>query len=238
MVTQETQIDSGDLQLRLRGKIGHFLILLIIIHFSYPLSEISATSSAIYVIFYSLSIGYGAYLTSQSSRQMQITGVMTLLTILTGVTWAFTSNDTLVNGALYVFYVVIIANLGFIIKTFFQFIFLAKMVTRDVLFGGISLYLLIGNIFTPTYLFLNVLVKEFTGEFAFGVHTYDVAITWQRMYYLSFTVLTTLGFGDITPVNAFVEPFVLAEAGLGVLYVAILMARLVSLYESQRSGIV
>lgn len=227
-----------NVNLNLRGHVGHFLILLVIIHFTYPLSELSWQASAIYVVFYSLCVGYGAYLTSQTPTQVRVTGVMTLLTILTGVTWAFTSNDALVNGALYIFYVVIIANLAFIIKTFFQFIFLAKMVTRDVLFGGVSLYLLIGNIFTPTYLLLGVLIKEFTGETAFGVHTYDVAITWQRMYYLSFTVLTTLGFGDITPVSAYAEPFVLAEAGLGVLYVAILMARLVSLYESQRSGIV
>jgi len=56
------------------------------------------------------------------------------------------------------------------------------------------------------------------------------------MYYLSFTTLTTLGFGDITPINAFVEPFVLAEAAIGVLYVAVLMARLVSLYEGERRG--
>ena len=73
-----------------------------------------------------------------------------------------------------------------------------------------------------------------TGEVAFGIHTYEVPITWQRMYYLSFTTLTTLGYGDITPVNAYVEPFVLAEAIIGVLYVAILMARLVSLYEGPR----
>lgn len=225
-------------KLKLRGRVGHFLILLIVIHFTYPFSEINVGTSAVYVVCYTLFIGYGSYITSQTSLQVRITGAMTVLTIFTGVIWAFTSNDALINGALYIFYVVIIANLAFIIQTFFRFIFLAKMVTRDVLFGGISLYLLIGNIFTPTYLLLNVLVKEFTGEFAFGVHTYDVAITWQRMYYLSFTVLTTLGFGDITPVSAFAEPFVLAEAGIGVLYVAILMARLVSLYESQRSGIV
>ena len=37
--------------------------------------------------------------------------------------------------------------------------------------------------------------------------------------------------GDITPVNPYVEPFVLAEAIIGVLYVAVLMARLVSLYD-------
>ncbi len=223
-------------KLRLKGKIGHFLILLLVIHFAYPFSEGGVWASAIWITFYSLSVGYGAYLTSQSVLQVRMTGALTLLTILTGAVWAFTSNDVLVNGALYVFYIVIIANLAFIIQNFFRFVFLAKMVTRDVLFGGVSIYMLIGNIFTPTYLLLNVLIKEFTGEFAFGVHTYDVAITWQRMYYLSFTVLTTLGFGDITPVTAFAEPFVLAEAGIGVLYVAILMARLVSLYESHQSS--
>lgn len=224
-------------KLRLKGKIGHFLILLLIIHFAYPYSEGGRWASAIWITFYSLSVGYGAYLTSQSALQVRMTGALTLLTILTGIVWAFNSNDGLVNSALYVFYVVIIANLAFIIQNFFRFVFLAKMVTRDVLFGGVSIYMLIGNIFTPIYLLLNAIYFDLKEQNAFGVHTYEVEIiTWQRMYYLSFTVLTTLGFGDITPVIPYAEPFVLAEAGIGVLYVAILMARLVSLYETHQSS--
>ena len=216
---------------RLRGRVGYFLVLLVIIHFTYPFSELSIIASATYVLFYCLAIGFGAYITSLSPTRWRLTSIMTVLSIISGMVWAFTSNDVFVNASLYIFYTLLIVNLGLIIVTFWEFIFSAEKINRDVLMAGVSLYLLIGNLFTPIYLFLNVLVTNVTGSAAFGIHTYTVPITWQRMYYLSFTTLTTLGFGDITPINAFVEPFVLAEAAIGVLYVAILMARLVSLYE-------
>ena len=86
------------------------------------------------------------------------------------------------------------------------------------------------------YFFLHSLVSKLTGTDAFIVNTQDVAITWRRMYYFSFTTLTTLGYGDITPISPVVEPVVTAEAVIGVLYVAVLMARLVSLYDQHRKG--
>lgn len=226
---------------QLRGRIRYFLLLLIVIHFTYPLSEINETASALYVTFYSLAVGFGAYITSRSLLREVITGLMTLLTILTGLAWALTSNDQAINIALYLFYIVIIMNISLIIFTLWEFVFTAEKINRDILFGGVSLYLLIGNFFTPLYLLLNAVIRNlsasqlngFEGMDAFGIHTYDPVngITWQRMYYLSFTTLTTLGFGDVTPVNSFVEPFVLAEAVIGVLFLAIFMARLVALYE-------
>ncbi|HSH01073.1 MAG TPA: potassium channel family protein [Anaerolineae bacterium] len=216
---------------RWHGRVGYFLGALALIHFSYPLSELSTEASAIYVVFYSMAIGMGAYLTTKDVGRRRVTAVMTVLTSVTGAIWAFTSNDAIVTTSLYIFYVIIIINLGVVMKTMWEFIFAARTITQDVLYAGVSFYLLIGNFFTPLYLFLNAIIVGATGEPAFGVHTYEVAITWQRMYYLSFTTLTTLGYGDITPINSFVEPFVLAEATIGVLYVAVLMARLVSLYE-------
>ncbi|MEM7133262.1 MAG: ion channel [Chloroflexota bacterium] len=220
--------------IKLRGRVTYFLSALILIHFTYPFSELSTIASAIYVVCYSLAVGVGAYITSLSPTRWLVTSIMTVLTMITGVAWAFLSNDTAINATLYIFYVTIIINLLLIAVTLWEFIFSAETITRDVLFAGVAFYLLIGNIFTPIYLFLNALITNFSGSPAFGIHTYEIPITWQRMYYLSFTTLTTLGFGDITPLNAYVEPFVLAEAVIGVLYVAMLMARLVSLYEGNR----
>ena len=48
--------------------------------------------------------------------------------------------------------------------------------------------------------------------------------------------LTTVGFGDITPVNPFVRSLVMCEALTGQLYPAILIARLVTLeIETRRA---
>jgi len=50
-----------------------------------------------------------------------------------------------------------------------------------------------------------------------------------NMIYFSFTTLTTLGYGDITPLSPYARSFANLEALIGQLYPAILLARLVSL---------
>ena len=49
--------------------------------------------------------------------------------------------------------------------------------------------------------------------------------------YFSIVTLTTLGYGDVTPDLPFVKIWAVMEAVVGVLYIAILVARLVSLYR-------
>jgi hypothetical protein len=54
--------------------------------------------------------------------------------------------------------------------------------------------------------------------------------------YFSFITLTTLGYGDITPLHSSARMFVIMEALLGQLYPATLLARLVSLEMTGRQG--
>jgi hypothetical protein len=58
----------------------------------------------------------------------------------------------------------------------------------------------------------------------------------QRFVYFSFVTLTTVGYGDITPVAPMACSLAMLEALLGQLFPAILLARLVSmeLYYRQR----
>jgi hypothetical protein len=51
--------------------------------------------------------------------------------------------------------------------------------------------------------------------------------------YFSFVTLSTVGYGDITPVASVARMLAAAEAMTGTLFVAILISRLVSLYSSQ-----
>ena len=54
--------------------------------------------------------------------------------------------------------------------------------------------------------------------------------------YFSFVTLTTLGYGDITPVSRVAQMLTGVEAMMGQLFVAILIARLVGLHVGQRAG--
>lgn len=50
------------------------------------------------------------------------------------------------------------------------------------------------------------------------------------MLYFSFTTLTTVGYGDLTPATRRAEWLVILEQVSGVFYVAVLIARLAGLY--------
>jgi hypothetical protein len=56
-------------------------------------------------------------------------------------------------------------------------------------------------------------------------------LTLNHFIYFSLTTITTLGYGDITPVSVPVGIWSTLEAVTGVFYMAILVARLVSVYR-------
>ena len=55
------------------------------------------------------------------------------------------------------------------------------------------------------------------------------------MTYLSYVTLTTLGYGDILPLDGAAHTLASLEAIVGILFPAILVARLVSLYRLRAS---
>ena len=56
------------------------------------------------------------------------------------------------------------------------------------------------------------------------------------LLYFSFTTLTTVGFGDITPVSAFARMFSVTEAIAGQVILVVLVARLVGMHVAQSTG--
>ena len=56
-------------------------------------------------------------------------------------------------------------------------------------------------------------------------------VSHSSIFDFSFTTLTTLGYGDITPNNAFAMILTNAEALVGQIYPAVVIAKLVSLYK-------
>ena len=101
--------------------------------------------------------------------------------------------------------------------------------------GAIALYLLIAVLFA----FLYALAEELApGAFTMPADwSRGASSSGEAFYYFSIVTLTTVGFGDITPVSPFVRSLVMIEALIGQLYPAILIARLVTLeLETRRSG--
>ena len=94
--------------------------------------------------------------------------------------------------------------------------------------GSVVVYLLIGLIFS----FVFRLIYVFEGASSFNNIVSNGS---PGFLYYSFITLTTVGYGDITPVQPLARSLANFEALIGQLYPAILIARLVSMeFESSK----
>lgn len=119
-------------------------------------------------------------------------------------------------------------NSIFIVMALFSLnkrIFLVKKVDNNTIKGGVSVFLLIGILWTFIYQIVFILDPN---AFSYSKEIKE----YGYLLYFSFTTLTTLGYGDVTPVNQFAMSLANLEAIVGMMYPSIFIARLVSLYTA------
>jgi hypothetical protein len=96
--------------------------------------------------------------------------------------------------------------------------------------GAIAVYLVLGLIWAQVY---ELVALWRPGAFTGAVEA-SSSLPWT---YYSFVTLTTMGYGDIMPVHPLARAIAVLEALTGQLYLAIMLARLVSLeLQSRRHG--
>lgn len=105
----------------------------------------------------------------------------------------------------------------------------AQRVTADVIWGALSVYLLIGVM--GAFAFAAITVWQPDALVGASLST-ETALSGDLVYF-SFVTQTTLGFGDIRPVSAIARSVAMFLAVSGVLYLAVLVASLVGIYVSQ-----
>ncbi len=118
-------------------------------------------------------------------------------------------------------------------------IFARDQIGFDQIVGGINVYLLIALAFARLHL-------------AAALHRADAYLMGElplpewcllagegledTLLYFSFTTITTLGYGDVRPASHLARVLATGEAVLGQLFIAILIARLVSIYSRPVRG--
>jgi hypothetical protein len=205
------------------GSVGRYGILLVTLTAAYLVSAVTSThwGGAIHVAFIA-AIGVLALRNAQrlSPRVVRFARVVIVTTgIAAGV--CLTSANTAAQGAgdtwgavILLFTVVIIV--GRVVRL--------DQVTEQALYAAISAYLLIGMMFSEIFGALAVLVPG--PFFADGQPANN-----QTLQYFSFTTLTTLGYGDFTAVGSLGRAVAVLEALTGQIFLATLVARLVSAYR-------
>jgi len=97
-------------------------------------------------------------------------------------------------------------------------------VDAERIFAALDAYLLAGLVFGVCYWLLGRLDPS-----AFN----ETDLSLARATYFSFVTLATLGYGDVVPRSELVQSVAIIEAVGGQMYLAVLIARLVSLYSRQ-----
>jgi Ion channel len=131
---------------------------------------------------------------------------------------------------LWVFPPLAICFLGFVIIHLVRSTLQASQVDARVLCAAVAAYLILGLLFAIAYILVG---RVLPGAFSFGTGPESShAMNRFNAYYFSFVTLSTVGYGDISPVAKVARMLAATEAMTGMLYMAVLIARLVSLYSS------
>jgi len=104
----------------------------------------------------------------------------------------------------------------------------AQRVTAETLLGAVSGYLLLGVAFATLF---SIIERTAPGSLRAGVVGTDMT-DFGNLLYFSFVSLTTVGYGDITPVASAAHLLAIFEAVVGQFYIAAVVARLISLHVS------
>lgn len=102
-------------------------------------------------------------------------------------------------------------------------IFSETNITADTIKGGISVYFLMGFLWAFLYSLVLLVNPE---ALAYARESFE----YSGLTYFSFTTLTTLGYGDVTPVNWLARNLTILESTFGQIYLTVLIARLVGLH--------
>ncbi len=122
-----------------------------------------------------------------------------------------------------------IAFVAFVGYHLLRFVLTAPKVDSEVLCASIAVYLLMGICWAFTYILVGKLIPD---AFVFSTGGAGQSMIGFEAAYFSFVTLTTCGFGDVVPVANVARMLAVLEAVTGMFYVAILIARLVSVYSS------
>jgi hypothetical protein len=165
-------------------------------------------------------------------KNLILTGLLLVPTFVTTWLSEFTEETIFVylNNVTTIIYLLVVVF--FLIR----FVFSARLVTANVIYASMCLYLLLALIWAAIYGNLHLF---YDGAFHFNIPALEAmandADNHMRIFgYFSVVTLSTLGYGDITPVNSVAQAWVAIEAIFGQFYIAIAMARLVSLYTVQK----
>lgn len=194
----------------------------------YPLMETSPSSRALFGAFGLIVLGAALYVVRRSPWLTGLGLALALPVVVLSVISAVSTRPELLVWtaaleSLFYFYAT-----GSLIAYMLQ----DWVATTDELFAAGATFTLLAWAFAYAYV---VCEAFFPGSFTAGSNA-PAARTWMELLYLSVAVLSSVGLSDILPATPMARAIVMLESFAGIMYVALVVSRLISMAAVARRG--
>lgn len=209
------------------NKYNHLLVAMVVLFLVSPLYLKTGLKFPLIMCIFFIIIQLALRATIDNKKRLLLYRLLVLMAL---VCMLLPQLKSMSSGASNLFYVtgriVFVVFILWTIRLFMGRILAAEKMTTDKIKGGICLYFLAGIM----WCFLYEVIYQFDSA-AFRLETVN-PLTF--MYY-SFSTLTSLGLGDITPTNNFAISFTCLEAIAGQMFLAVFIARIIGLHIIQKN---
>jgi hypothetical protein len=196
------------------------LLVLVVFLMTSPLIDLTSRAGILLEIMFTITILSVVNAASRRPQDFTIALVLALPWLLSDW-WGWISSESLFD---------VIADVLFVCLMYLAiYLILRELLSVErtdgnVLCGAVAVYLLIGISWAQVYVVIETLAPG-----SFAIRDSSIAAGWSEFVYFSLTTLTTLGYGDVTPLTNLAGVWSTLEAVSGSLYIAVLVARLVAL---------
>ena len=209
---------------------GHRLLLasIVLMILASPFLSVNPTLSWLLGVFLILVLLAAARTVAGPGLRFKIVLVLGLAALLSqlaslGTQWGWLATSRYVATPLFLFWVC-----GMLLR---DIVLRSHTVTAELILGAVNVYLMIGVGFA----FVYGLIEHFQPGAFTGLE--ELVNTPDRMLYFlyfSFITMSTLGYGDMSPLTPHGMTASYVQAIFGQMYLAILVARLVAMYIDSR----
>lgn len=174
------------------------------------------------------------FFTVCAARWQRIVGLALFLPVAAGNAGLYAQSLAFQRMSGVVFHCAVIVFLGFAVTIILRDLFSKDVINGDDVLGAVCGYILgamvWANLYALTYIFVP---SAFSVNSEIASQLDDWLLKRSLFDYLSFTTLTSLGYGDITPVGQPAYSLTWLEVMFGQFYMAVVVAQMVGLKLAQ-----